>query len=254
MKPSSMSRVITATASPRRPHSIDSTRSMRGHVAMTMVTAHNAAGRNGWRTQKLVRLSPATNETASVTRTGSRDASVSITVLPASAQRLVDPHHGQHLVTSRAHEPELRVEQLALAVEHLEIARDSATVAGVGEARRFARGHDERFLLEPELLALAVLHEPVRHLAKRLEDRLAVPGERLLDARPGGVHACPDAPGGEDRQGDRGADREQALRPDLRSVARAAPTAPPAAPAARRTARRRGVRGAWPLDSGRGAR
>src|SRR5437762_13408103 len=113
MKPSSKRSVMAATASPRRPHSIDSRRSSRGHVAMTMVTAQIAAGRNGWRTQKPVTISPLTKPTASVTRTGSRDASVSITLtlLPAPAERLVDAHHREHLVTAGADQAELRVEE-----------------------------------------------------------------------------------------------------------------------------------------------
>src|SRR5207247_9488223 len=107
-----------ATARPRRPHSIGRRRRSRGHVALAMVTAQIAAAENGGRTQKPVTISPLTKPTASVTRTGSRDASVSITLLPAPAERLVDAHHREHLVTAGAAQAELRVEDLPLAVEH----------------------------------------------------------------------------------------------------------------------------------------
>src|SRR5437016_5812274 len=157
MKPSSKRSVMAATASPRRPHSIDSRRSSRGHVAMTMVTAQIAAGRNGWRTRKPVTISPLTKPTASVTRTGSRDASVSITLLPAPAERLVDAHHREHLVTAGADQAELRVDELPLAVEHLEIARVPPTVPDLSEPGGVARRAHQRLRRRPELVTLAVV-------------------------------------------------------------------------------------------------
>src|SRR5437773_7368624 len=131
MKPSSKRSVMAATASPRRPHSTAARRSSRGHVAMTMVTAQIAAGKNGWRTQKPVTISPLTKPTASVTRTGSRDASVSITLLPAPAERLVDADYREHLVTAGAEQAELRVEEPPPAREHLEITRYAPPIPDV---------------------------------------------------------------------------------------------------------------------------
>ena len=79
IRPSSKTAVITATASRRRPPSADSTRSIRGQVATTIIPAQTAASRNGCRTRKLATISPAMKSTASVARAGSREAGASVT-------------------------------------------------------------------------------------------------------------------------------------------------------------------------------
>src|SRR5262249_1872569 len=80
-RPSSNTTVITATASPRRPHSTDCARTSSGHVATTIMIAQTTAGRNGRKIQKLATIMPPMNSTPSVTRARSRETYVSITVL-----------------------------------------------------------------------------------------------------------------------------------------------------------------------------
>src|SRR5437667_10099244 len=80
IRPSSNTIVITATANPRRPHSADWTRSIRGQVATTIMVAQTNAGRNGRKTQKVATIIPAMNSTASVGRARSREIDVTITV------------------------------------------------------------------------------------------------------------------------------------------------------------------------------
>ena len=60
--------VITRTAMPRRLPAKCCTRSISGHVAMTNVTAHMVAGRNGRSTQKVAAMRPPMNSTDSVER------------------------------------------------------------------------------------------------------------------------------------------------------------------------------------------
>src|SRR5580765_3541200 len=86
--------------------------------------------------------------------------------LPPTAQSPVEAHHGQELVALGAHETQLRVEVLPLAVEDFEIAGDAAAVADVGQAAGVAGGDGQRLLLHPELTLLAVLHQRVGDVAE----------------------------------------------------------------------------------------
>src|SRR5262249_49202306 len=140
--------------------------------------------------------------------------------LPTAAQRPVDLDHGEQLVAARADQTELGVEELTLAVEHLEVARDASAIPDVGEPGRLARRHRERLLLHAKFGALAILDEPVRDLAERLHDRLPVLRDRRLRPSLRGVYAGPDAPHVEDRHRERRTDREEALRSEHRAVER----------------------------------
>ena len=77
-----------------------------------------------------------------------------------------------------------------------------------------ARGDGECFLLHPGLAALCVLDQRIRHVAEGSEHHLLVLEHGRLGVRLGGVDAGGDAPRVEDRQRERGADREQTLRPE----------------------------------------
>src|SRR5262245_34309634 len=95
-------------------------------------------------------------------------------LLPAAAQRLVEPDYGDKLVAIRSDETQLGVELLALAVQHLEVGRDTACVADIGQSRGIARRDLERLLLHPELAALLVLSERVGNFTEGLEHCLLI--------------------------------------------------------------------------------
>ncbi len=64
---------MTATAKPRLPPIHVCRRSMRGHVATTIVTAQTKAGRNGFRMKKLAAMRATIKSTASIVRVRSRE-------------------------------------------------------------------------------------------------------------------------------------------------------------------------------------
>src|SRR3954470_4759153 len=105
-------------------------------------------------------------------------------LLPASAEGAVEEDDGSELVALGACEPELRIEELPLGVEHLEVARDPALVALEGEPRGDA---DRRHLIGvggPRFTGLLDADRRVGHLLQRLLDGLAVGRNRLIEHGP----------------------------------------------------------------------
>src|SRR5215510_13991586 len=132
--------------------------------------------------------------------------------LPTAAQRPVNLDHGEHLVAKRADQTQLRTEQLLLTIEDFEVTRNAAAIPDVGESGRLAGRGRQRLLLRAKLAALSIFDESVRDFTERLENRLPILLKGRLGIRAREVHARADAAGVEDRQRDRGADREEALR------------------------------------------
>src|SRR4029450_2415603 len=76
---------------------------------------------------------------------------------PAAAERAVEQDEGEQLVALGLRQRQLSVEELALGVEDLEIARDAAPVPDVRRPRRVAQRVDEEPLLDAELAPLPML-------------------------------------------------------------------------------------------------
>src|SRR5690606_12785944 len=103
---------------------------------------------------------------------------------PAAAERAVELHRGQALVQLGRVEVELRSEELALRVEHLEEADDAVPEAKVRKAQRVLR-HCDAATVDLGLAPVAVEgHQRVRYLLQREQHRAPVADDRLLRPRP----------------------------------------------------------------------
>src|SRR5437868_4262244 len=86
---------------------------------------------------------------------------------PAAAERAIEVHDGGELLLPKAREVELALEQVALGVEDLEVAVDSALVPLGRQPRRRAQRVDEPRLLDALFAPLLILRERIRDLAER---------------------------------------------------------------------------------------
>src|SRR3954467_471181 len=102
-------------------------------------------------------------------------------LLPASAEGAVQEDDRGELVALRPREAELRVEELPLRVEHLEVAGDPSLVS----LHREPRGDPDRLHLivvrDESLAGFAHAHRRVRHFLERELDGLPVGRHRFLD-------------------------------------------------------------------------
>src|SRR5882672_11461537 len=78
---------------------------------------------------------------------------------PASAERAIEVHDGGKLLLPDAREIELALEQVALGVEDLEVAVDSALVPLGRQPRRRTQRVDEPRLLDALFARLLILRE-----------------------------------------------------------------------------------------------
>src|SRR5262245_16906868 len=120
-------------------------------------------------------------------------------LVPAAAKRTVDFDKARALAQLGLRQTELRVEETRVGVEHLEVAGHTAFVPHLREPARILRGAEQQGLLLAKLTQLAVANERIRHLAKRLTDRLLIGDRRLFAARLGKRHLRSRTAGGEDR-------------------------------------------------------
>src|SRR5690242_10223253 len=87
--------------------------------------------------------------------------------VPAAAERTIDFDESRTLAELGLRQPELRVEETRVGVEHFEVAGDAALVAHLREAPRILRRAEQQRLLFAELAQLPVADERVRHFAER---------------------------------------------------------------------------------------
>ncbi len=108
---------------------------------------------------------------------------------PATPERSVDLDQREEFAQLRVGEAELRREQPAVAVQHLEVARRAALIPQIGQPPRIARGSGEQLLLLTKVPALPVRDERIRDIAQRLLNRLLVDERGLFALCRGQLHA-----------------------------------------------------------------
>src|SRR5687767_7020578 len=132
--------------------------------------------------------------------------------LPSTAQRAKQIGDRGAVRVQRSDARATRLEQAALGVEHVELARDAVLVAQAGEARGLGERRGARRLGVVGFAGARLRDECGAHLAERRADRLLVLRERSTLARLGLVGARSEPAAAEDRLGNAGGDRPEERR------------------------------------------
>src|SRR5215475_12395713 len=98
-------------------------------------------------------------------------------LLPASAQSLIKLDQSEQFVASRLSQAQLGGEQIAVGVQRVELSVNAALIPQISQARAVLQGGHKLFLLDANLLDLAVLDERVGDLAERVFDGLLILGQ-----------------------------------------------------------------------------
>src|SRR5205807_3216421 len=127
--------------------------------------------------------------------------------LPSASQRLVQLDGGGELVPRGRGEVQLRAEELALGIEHLELRGQSTFVAESDQRERPPGRPHAALTPRAELPHLAMEDEGVLDFAERLLDRLQILCGRLLLACLEALDRVADPPRREEGNGHGGTDR-----------------------------------------------
>ena len=134
-------------------------------------------------------------------------------LLPTSAECFVELHDGQKFLQANAGQVELRLKEVAIGIQRIELRVDASAIAHVREAHPvFQRGHKRRLLLAALSYSL-VGDQGIGDFGERGLYRLLVSNQRALPLGLRELDAGLDPAGGEDGLGDL---RRRGSRPCVR--------------------------------------
>src|SRR5262245_11768127 len=127
-------------------------------------------------------------------------------LLPASAERTIQQDDRDQLVPPRARQPQLRVKELPLRVQHLEVAGHSSLVPERGEPGRDGDRLHLVVVRRARVSELLDAHRSVGDFLQGLLYRLPIGGDGLVEPRPRRLLGRGQAPALEDGSEDAPAD------------------------------------------------
>src|SRR5260370_33304351 len=87
--------------------------------------------------------------------------------LPAAAQRLIELDHADQFVQPDLRESELRLEQVAIRVEGIQLSVNAAAITNIGQPRSVLKRSHQRFLLHAALSQSLMRDQRARHFCER---------------------------------------------------------------------------------------